>query len=65
MDTLGKFNEHDSPGLYQCHGSGGNQEWIYSKKRGFLKHARTNYCLGLDENEKLKNFLCTKVYFYI
>lgn len=63
MDALGKFNEHESPGLYQCHGGGGNQEWIFSNKTGHIKHAGSNYCLGLDESARLQHLSCFKVFF--
>lgn len=36
VDSLG-HSAGSPPGLYPCHGTGGNQEWIFTKD-GQLKH---------------------------
>ncbi|KAI1719153.1 glycosyl transferase family 2 domain-containing protein [Ditylenchus destructor] len=60
LDTLGNFNENQMPGVYRCHGTGGNQEWVYSSKSGTLKHAGSKFCLLLDESGKVTNRACDK-----
>ena len=45
-------------GIYSCHGTGGNQEWSFTKS-GHIKH--TDLCLVLDgysSGAKLKLKIC-------
>ena len=47
-------------GIYSCHGTGGNQEWSFTKS-GQIKHA--DLCLALDDGStspgvKLKLRIC-------
>ncbi|ETN87074.1 glycosyltransferase, group 2 family protein [Necator americanus] len=48
LDTLGhKIGE--SPGVYQCHGTGGNQEWEYDRESGFLRSTMTKLCITMKD----------------
>ncbi|KAK3928672.1 Polypeptide N-acetylgalactosaminyltransferase 2 [Frankliniella fusca] len=47
IDTLGHLS-HNTVGLYQCHSSGGNQEWALTDD-GLLKHHEM--CLTLPERQ--------------
>ncbi|KAH7668071.1 glycosyl transferasegroup 2 family protein, partial [Aphelenchoides avenae] len=59
LDALSRVKVRQSVGLYKCHNTGGNQEWIYNKKLGTIRHANANMCLSLDENTgEVVNQLC-------
>lgn len=64
LDAMSRFKKRQSPELYRCHGSGGNQEWIFNPKLGTLKHAGSQYCLSLDDTGKLINHDCKQVCYY-
>ncbi|CAI4225303.1 unnamed protein product [Auanema sp. JU1783] len=46
LDTLGK-KSGETPGVYQCHGTGGNQEWAYDATQGTLHSTISKLCLSL------------------
>ena len=37
--------------LFNCHGSKGNQEWVYNHDAKILKHASSGKCLELKESK--------------
>ncbi|CAG9531035.1 unnamed protein product [Cercopithifilaria johnstoni] len=53
IDSLGKQTVLSSVGIYRCHGTGGNQEWVLNEKLGILKSPYSNLCITDDENGKL------------
>ena len=62
LDALSHFKPKESPGVYQCHDSGGNQEWIYDVKTGQVKlSSAKRICLAVDESGSLYNRLCAEV----
>uniref|UniRef100_A0A0K0DE17 Polypeptide N-acetylgalactosaminyltransferase n=1 Tax=Angiostrongylus cantonensis TaxID=6313 RepID=A0A0K0DE17_ANGCA len=44
LDTLGR-KAGESPGVYQCHGTGGNQEWAYERDKGYLRSTISKLCI--------------------
>ena len=57
LDTLGSLND-GRVGIYSCHGTGGNQEWSFTRA-GQIKHA--DLCLTLEEareGTRLKLKMC-------
>lgn len=54
LDTLGHPVEGEV-GLYGCHGTGGNQEWILTQS-GAIKHSE--HCLSLESPNKVITALC-------
>ncbi|VDK60209.1 unnamed protein product [Anisakis simplex] len=49
IDSLGKQNVRSPVGVYSCHGTGGNQEWVFDKSKGTLKNPFTKLCLSDSE----------------
>jgi polypeptide N-acetylgalactosaminyltransferase len=60
LDSLGNSKANQSPGLYQCHGVGGNQEWVYNKKTHRLSHSMGQMCLIIETIGRLSNRQCSK-----
>ncbi|CAB3398878.1 unnamed protein product [Caenorhabditis bovis] len=50
LDSMAK-KVNEAPGLYGCHGTGGNQEWVYDKATKQFKNAITNFCLDLSKED--------------
>ncbi|KHJ80700.1 hypothetical protein OESDEN_19621, partial [Oesophagostomum dentatum] len=48
LDTLG-HKTGESAGVYQCHGSGGNQEWAYDRETGQLRSTVSKLCLTMED----------------
>uniref|UniRef100_F1KZJ2 Polypeptide N-acetylgalactosaminyltransferase n=1 Tax=Ascaris suum TaxID=6253 RepID=F1KZJ2_ASCSU len=46
IDSLGKQTAHSPVGVYSCHGTGGNQEWVFDKQKGTLKNPFTKLCMS-------------------
>jgi polypeptide N-acetylgalactosaminyltransferase len=61
LDTLGNIKAHQSPGMYQCHGTGGNQEWVYDKKSKTLKQSASKMCIGIEASGKIANRECSQL----
>uniref|UniRef100_A0A7E5A020 Polypeptide N-acetylgalactosaminyltransferase n=1 Tax=Panagrellus redivivus TaxID=6233 RepID=A0A7E5A020_PANRE len=59
LDSLGNVKAHQSPGMYQCHGTGGNQEWVYDDKHHTLRQSAMRICLGVEPNGKLAYRECS------
>jgi|UniRef100_A0AC35EXN6 polypeptide N-acetylgalactosaminyltransferase len=59
LDSLGNIKAHQSPGMYQCHGTGGNQEWVFEKKTKTLRQSASKMCLGIEPSGKLANRECS------
>ncbi|XP_040568461.1 polypeptide N-acetylgalactosaminyltransferase 2 [Lepeophtheirus salmonis] len=60
MDTLGHLSG-GTVGIYSCHGTGGNQEWVFSKSNQ-IKHS-ADLCLtpeSLNEGAKVRLKSCNK-----
>jgi len=38
--------------LYPCHGSKGNQYWVYNTDSNQLRHGSSDKCLSMTENKK-------------
>ncbi|VDK85984.1 unnamed protein product [Onchocerca ochengi] len=53
IDSLGKQTVLSSVGIYRCHGTGGNQEWLLNEKTGTLKSPYSNLCIADDEKGML------------
>lgn len=52
LDSLGhKIGE--TAGVYQCHGTGGNQEWELDKQTGTLKSVISKLCMVFQDSEIL------------
>ncbi|KAK6039918.1 glycosyltransferase, group 2 family protein [Cooperia oncophora] len=48
LDTLGR-RAGEAPGLYQCHGTGGNQEWAYDRDEGHLRSTTSRLCITMED----------------
>ncbi|PIO63605.1 hypothetical protein TELCIR_14790 [Teladorsagia circumcincta] len=48
LDTLGR-RAGEAPGLYQCHGTGGNQEWSYERDEGYLRSTTSRLCITMED----------------
>ncbi|KAL6741187.1 hypothetical protein Aduo_014466 [Ancylostoma duodenale] len=48
LDTLG-HRIGESLGVYQCHGTGGNQEWAYEREKGLLLNTVSKLCLTMED----------------
>uniref|UniRef100_A0A7I5ECQ2 Polypeptide N-acetylgalactosaminyltransferase n=1 Tax=Haemonchus contortus TaxID=6289 RepID=A0A7I5ECQ2_HAECO len=48
LDTLGR-KAGEAPGLYQCHGTGGNQEWAYERGEGYLRSTTSRLCINMED----------------
>lgn len=48
LDTLGR-KAGESPGVYQCHGTGGNQEWEYERDKGYLRSTISKLCITMAD----------------
>ncbi|EFO23868.1 hypothetical protein LOAG_04623, partial [Loa loa] len=53
IDSLGKQIALSSVGIYRCHGTGGNQEWVLNEKIGTLRSPYSNLCITDDEKGTL------------
>ncbi|KAL3985955.1 Glycosyl transferase 2 family protein [Acanthocheilonema viteae] len=58
IDSLGKQIALSSVGIYRCHGTGGNQEWVLNGKLGTLKSPYSNLCITDDEKGMLILHYC-------
>ncbi|KMQ97467.1 polypeptide n-acetylgalactosaminyltransferase 9 [Lasius niger] len=38
--------------LYPCHGSKGNQQWIYSPQTNHIRHGSSDKCLAITESKQ-------------
>ncbi|VDN56222.1 unnamed protein product [Dracunculus medinensis] len=61
IDSLGRQDVHSIVGVFQCHGTGGNQEWIYVIKSGYLKNPFVKLCLNANVNGVIIMDDCKKV----
>ncbi|CAI5453242.1 unnamed protein product [Caenorhabditis angaria] len=59
LDSLGK-KEGQSPGLYGCHNTGGNQEWTFDNDSQLFKNSVNQLCLKI-EADSLKMVDCLSV----
>uniref|UniRef100_A0A915PY30 Polypeptide N-acetylgalactosaminyltransferase n=1 Tax=Setaria digitata TaxID=48799 RepID=A0A915PY30_9BILA len=53
IDSLGKQKILSAIGIYRCHGTGGNQEWVMNDETGTLKSPYLNLCVTDDEQGML------------
>uniref|UniRef100_A0AC34Q0I6 Polypeptide N-acetylgalactosaminyltransferase n=1 Tax=Panagrolaimus sp. JU765 TaxID=591449 RepID=A0AC34Q0I6_9BILA len=53
LDSLGNTKAHQSPGMYTCHGTGGNQEWLMDTKAKTLRQMAMKLCLGVEQSGKV------------
>lgn len=53
LDSLGNTKAHQSPGMYSCHGTGGNQEWLLDSKAKTLRQMAMKLCLGVEQSGKV------------
>ncbi|WKY09238.1 hypothetical protein Q1695_001975 [Nippostrongylus brasiliensis] len=51
LDTLGR-RAGEAPGLYLCHGTGGNQEWSYERDEGYLRSTISRLCITMEDLNK-------------
>ncbi|GMR59793.1 hypothetical protein PMAYCL1PPCAC_29988, partial [Pristionchus mayeri] len=47
LDAMGR-PEGDAPGLFSCHGTGGNQEWAFDVDNGRLTSTVSKLCLSMQ-----------------
>ncbi|EFP04945.1 hypothetical protein CRE_13795, partial [Caenorhabditis remanei] len=51
LDSMAR-KEDDAPGLFACHGTGGNQEWVFDPLTKTFKNAITQLCLDFAAEKK-------------
>ncbi|EGT50126.1 CBN-GLY-4 protein [Caenorhabditis brenneri] len=51
LDSMAR-KENEAPGLFACHGTGGNQEWVFDHLTKTFKNAITQLCLDFAEDKK-------------
>uniref|UniRef100_A0A1I7XN58 Polypeptide N-acetylgalactosaminyltransferase n=1 Tax=Heterorhabditis bacteriophora TaxID=37862 RepID=A0A1I7XN58_HETBA len=51
LDSLGR-KAGEPPGVYQCHGTGGNQEWAYEQEAGYLRSTISKLCIAMEEERE-------------
>uniref|UniRef100_A0AC35U372 Polypeptide N-acetylgalactosaminyltransferase n=1 Tax=Rhabditophanes sp. KR3021 TaxID=114890 RepID=A0AC35U372_9BILA len=53
LDSLGKTNEGEKPGVYTCHNTLGNQEWSFNPKTQLITNPGNTLCLKLGSDGSL------------
>lgn len=51
LDSMAR-KENEAPGLFACHGTGGNQEWIFDQLTKTFKNAISQLCLDFAAEKK-------------
>jgi polypeptide N-acetylgalactosaminyltransferase len=59
LDTLGHHRVGEKIGVYQCHGTGGNQEWIWNEKHKELRHGVAKLCIDKANDATIHLISCT------
>ncbi|GMT11759.1 hypothetical protein PFISCL1PPCAC_3056 [Pristionchus fissidentatus] len=59
LDAMGR-PEGDSPGVFACHGTGGNQEWAFDVDNGRLTSTVSKLCLSMQTGSAILTE-CAKV----
>lgn len=55
--------ENEAPGMFACHGTGGNQEWVFDQLTKTFKNAISGLCLDLSTKKEVTMVKCEKVSF--
>ncbi|KAK0408242.1 hypothetical protein QR680_003851 [Steinernema hermaphroditum] len=63
LDSLGHNGVAETPGVYECHGTGGNQEFFYDNVKHTLRAGASKHCLNIDDSGKIKTLECDKLHF--
>ncbi|TKR69862.1 hypothetical protein L596_021957 [Steinernema carpocapsae] len=61
LDSLGHNGIAEQPGVYDCHGTGGNQEFFYDLSKNTLRAGASKHCLSIDDSGKIKTIECDKM----
>lgn len=59
LDSMAR-KESEAPGLFGCHGTGGNQEWVFDQLTKTFKNAISQLCLDFSSNTENKTVTMVK-----